>query len=82
MQSQATSRSDSATLFSATRPLGIQADGRELVYLVGASLKREGEAGRSGEGSSYGIEESLEELGRLADTAGLKVQDGAGAASM
>jgi hypothetical protein len=40
---------------------------------VGASLKREGGAGRSGEGTSYGIEESLEELGRLADTAGLKV---------
>ena len=54
--------------------LSTQADGRELVYLVGASLKREGEAGRSGEGSSYGIEESLEELGRLADTAGLKVK--------
>ena len=50
-----------------------QDDGRELVYLVGASLKREGGAGRSGEGSSYGIEESLEELGRLSDTAGLKV---------
>ena len=39
---------------------------------MGAALKREGGAGRSGEGSSYGIEESLEELGRLADTAGLK----------
>jgi hypothetical protein len=46
---------------------------KERVYLVGASLKSEGSAGRSGEGSSYGIEESLEELGRLADTAGLKV---------
>ena len=40
---------------------------------MGAALKSEGLAGRSGEGSSYGIEESLEELGRLADTAGLKV---------
>ncbi|GAX76601.1 hypothetical protein CEUSTIGMA_g4047.t1 [Chlamydomonas eustigma] len=48
-------------------------DGKERVYLVGASLKSEGAAGRNGEGSSYGIEESLEELGRLADTAGLKV---------
>ena len=44
------------------------------MYLVGAALKREGGAGRSGEGSSYGIEESLEELGRLADTAGLKAR--------
>ncbi len=48
-------------------------DGREKVYLVGASLKSEGSSGRSGDGSSYGIEESLEELGRLADTAGCKV---------
>ena len=39
-------------------------------------MKREGGAGRSGEGSSYGIEESLEELGRLADTAGLKARAG------
>eukprot|EP00955_Chlamydomonas_euryale_P092860 364743-Chlamydomonas_euryale.AAC.59 len=42
---------------------------REKVYLVGCTLKSD--AGRSG----YGIEESLEELGRLADTAGLKVKD-------
>lgn len=41
----------------------------EKVYLVGCTLKKS--AGKRIGG--YGVEESLEELGRLADTAGLKV---------
>lgn len=48
-----------------------EVDLRERVYLVGAGLKRESNARSSSE--SYSIEESLEELGRLADTAGLNV---------
>jgi GTP-binding protein HflX len=42
---------------------------RERAYLVGAALKSAQRPGRIG----YGILESLEELGRLADTAGLDV---------
>lgn len=42
---------------------------RERAYLVGAALKSAQRHGRIG----YGILESLEELGRLADTAGLEV---------
>ena len=42
---------------------------RERAYLVGAALKADQRAGRIG----YGVLESLEELGRLADTAGLEV---------
>ncbi|KAG7671682.1 hypothetical protein Ndes2526B_g07430 [Nannochloris sp. 'desiccata'] len=42
---------------------------RERAYLVGAALKSAQRPGRIG----YGILESLEELGRLADTAGLEV---------
>lgn len=42
---------------------------RERAYLVAAALKSSQRAGRIG----YGILESLEELGRLADTAGLEV---------
>lgn len=42
---------------------------KEKVYLVGAALKSEQRANSIG----YGVHESLEELGRLADTAGLEV---------
>lgn len=42
---------------------------KERAFLVGAALKS---AQRPGQ-TSYGILESLEELGRLADTAGLEV---------
>lgn len=42
---------------------------RERAFLVGAALKSEQRPGKIG----YGIMESLEELGRLADTAGLEV---------
>jgi hypothetical protein len=41
---------------------------KERVYLVGVNVKSEQKSKYS-----YTIEESLEELGRLADTAGLKV---------
>ena len=66
---------------------GFWDDDRERVYLVGVALKREGKArnresavaaaaaaaGGNAAVAGYGIDESLEELGRLADTAGLKV---------
>jgi hypothetical protein len=44
---------------------------RERAFLVAAALKSAQREGRAGAG--YGVLESLEELGRLADTAGLEV---------
>lgn len=43
---------------------------KERVYLVGVNVKSE-----SRSRYSYNVHESLEELGRLADTAGLKVSN-------
>lgn len=45
-------------------------DGRERVFMVAASIKRS-QNGKSGH--AYSVLESLEELGRLAETAGLEV---------
>lgn len=49
-----------------------ESDRKERVFLVGAALKSEKPSGK-GKNTGYGISESLEELGRLADTAGLEV---------
>jgi hypothetical protein len=58
--------------------LGGDEDELERVLLVGVTLKSGGGGGGSGgggwaDGAGYTIEESLGELGRLAETAGLKV---------
>lgn len=46
-------------------------DDLERVYLVGVTTRQDKKDMASG--AYYGIQESLEELGRLADTAGLQV---------
>lgn len=48
---------------------------KERVFLVGAAIKGERTSGKDkhSQGRGYGITESLEELARLADTAGLEV---------
>jgi hypothetical protein len=52
---------------------GRLSDGRERVLLVGAALKSQQQRAAKAGSAVLGIDESLEELGRLADTAGLRV---------
>lgn len=59
-------RGDSAEE-SAVEQYGADPDGKERVYLVGVMKK-----GERRDKFSYSVQESLEELARLADTAGLE----------
>jgi GTP-binding protein HflX len=69
---QTENESDRVEVDLASEHADSESDRKERVFLVGAALKSEKPSGK-GKNTGYGIAESLEELARLADTAGLEV---------